>query len=200
MTAAYTSKGSKGRTDYNLQYRYNANGSEYTKSDTVGQNTYQKLTQSGKIKEGLTTFRVRYVGQGSMHFHVLIENGSTWILFGSMLFFVLFWNGVLSVFVYIAWVVPLHTRWLVRHGAVTVGKIVSRRTQRGKGTRYYATYRFREPVSGQDFEREMQLPKESLYWVAEKGMEVTVLYNPLKPKRSLVYELCGYRASGAESR
>jgi len=33
----------------------------------------------------------------------------------------IFWNGVISVFLYIAWVVPIRQRWLVRHGDATLG-------------------------------------------------------------------------------
>ena len=37
------------------------------------------------------------------------------------------------------------------------------------------------------------LPGKAQYGAAHQGGAVTVLFDPLKPRRALVYELCAYR-------
>jgi hypothetical protein len=197
VTEAHTGKTSKGRTSYHITYRYRIGEREHTKSDSVAVSTYAAVSDPGKIEEGVAKVRMRYIELGSLHYHLLVEGDFAWKPF-SLLFAVLFWNGIVSIFVYAAWVAPIRNRWLVRHGAATVGKIVSRRMVRGKGTSYYATFTFREPASGQEFKRVMRLPGELKYEVAQEGRAVTVVYDPSKPKRSLVYELSGCRVADVE--
>jgi hypothetical protein len=198
VTDTHTSRGSKGGTTYHVAYTYSVEGREYSDTDTVRAGTYEAL-RNPKILEGrAATVRVRYLGSGPLHFHVLTQDGSAWGAVGFLLFFVLFWNGLLSVFVYVLWVAPIRQRSLIRNGEVTAGTIVSSRVHRGKGTTYYATFRFRDPERGEEITQEMQVPGEAQHSALKPGFEVTVLYDPSKPKRATVYEFCGYKVDGAQ--
>jgi len=198
VTEMHTSRGSKGGTTYHVAYTYNADGRDYSDTDSVGAGTYEAIRSPKELEGRAAIIRVRHFASGPLHFHVLTQDGSAWKSAASLLGFVLFWNGVLSVFVYAVWVVPIRQRGLMRHGEVTDGTIVGSRVRSGKATTYYATFRFRDPESGAEITREMQLPGEAQYSAAKPGLEVSVLYDPSRPKRAIAYEFCGYQVDGAQ--
>jgi len=198
VTRAYTSRGSKGGTIYNLTYQYEAGGQQFTKSDTVGAGTYAAVSRPGDLEGRAETVRVRHIGLGSLHYHLMTQEHSAWIAAGQLLLFALFWNGIVSIFVVVLWVMPIRQRNLARHGLATLGTIDGSRMRRGKGVSYFATFRFTDPASGQEISREMQLPGRTQYEAAEEGRVVTVLYDPRNPKRAIVYDLSSYRVAGAE--
>jgi hypothetical protein len=72
------------------------------------------------------------------------------------------------------------------------------RVKHGKTTSYYASFCFTDPASGKELKREMALPGRAEYEAAKSRYAVTVLYNPRRPRRALVYELSGYRVEGAD--
>ena len=104
----------------------------------------------------------------------------------------IFWNGVVSVFLYIAWVVPFRDRWLARHGEATLGAITGKEMHRGKGTTYSVSYEFE--VDGQDYRGKGKVDFAA-YDLTREGMPVTVLFDPSRPKRSLPYELSDFVVS-----
>jgi hypothetical protein len=198
VTRAYTSRGSKGGTTYNLAYQYDAGGRQFTNSATVGAGTYAAVSRPGDLEGHAEMVRVRHIGLGSLHYHLLTQERSAWTAAGQFLLFALFWNGIVSVFVVLLWVMPIRQRSLARHGFATLGTIDGSRVRRGKSTSYYATFRFTDPANGQEISREMQLPGRTHYEEAQAGRAVTVLYDPRKPKRAIVYELSGYRVAEAD--
>jgi hypothetical protein len=133
-----------------------------------------------------------------LHDVQLTESRSVWGQVGQFLFIALFWNGILSVFVTLAWVAPIRRYLLVRNGSVTEGTIVSKRERSGKGMTYYVKFRFRNPEDGTEIEREMTLPGKAAYDAAQHGRPVTVIYSPQNPRRAVIYEFCGYQASDTE--
>jgi hypothetical protein len=197
VVKAYTSHSSKHGTVYHLDYRYHGASREYTNSDTVTANAYAVVNRPGEAEGRAVTVRVRYLELGPVHYHLLLQECSPWKSAGGLLLFAGFWNGVLSVFVHLAWVAPIRNRLLVRHGLATPGTLLSTRESPGKSTTYYAKFRFVDPGTGQEIEREMTLPGRAQYTAARPKQPVTVLYDPRRPKRALVYELSGYRVDGA---
>jgi hypothetical protein len=101
----------------------------------------------------------------------------------------IFWNGVLSVFLYMAWVVPVRQRWLARHGEATPGAITGKDVCRGRGTTYTVSYAFE--VDGTDYRGKCEVTSAA-YQLAREGMAVTVLFDRSRPKRSLPYELSDF--------
>jgi hypothetical protein len=192
------SRGRKGGTVYNVRYRYGIGWRCYTNSASVGWPLFSGLSRPNILEGQQVPVKVRHIQFGPLHYHVFTEAHSAWAEAGPMLLFALFWNGIMSIFVYALWIAPLRLRGLVRHGQAVAGQVVTTRVRRGKSTAYYATFRFTDPENGQEIEREMILPGSAQYDQTRAGMPVTVLYDPRKPKRAVAYELCGYRVVAPE--
>ena len=180
---------SKGETFHVVDYAYRVNGHDYSSSESVSPSVYALNGTS----DGKATVRVRYFGIDGAHYSLIVQGISWWKSIGGMLLMALFWNGILSIFLYIAWIDPIRHRQLMRDGSVTTGTIVGRNISRGKTVRYYAVVRF-----GEDIERHVSISEQD-YEVATEGRPVTVIYDPRKPKRATVYEFSGYTVDGAVS-
>ena len=92
---------------------------------------------------------------------------------------------------YLLWIKPLRTRWLYKYGETASGVVVDKRTQAGKGTRYYISYAFNQPFTGEQLKGEVEVQAAD-YERASINQPVTVLFAPTKPQRSTVYEFGGY--------
>jgi Protein of unknown function (DUF3592) len=193
VLALSTSRSSKGHMTYNVKYRYCIGWRCFTNSASVGSQLFQSLSRPTNLEGAPTPVKVRFISLDRLHYHVFTEEHSAWAEAGPLLLFVLFWNALLSVFVYIIWVAPLRERALLRNGQIVPGEIVSTRERRARGVTYYATFRFTDPSTGQEIKREMTLPSRAKYDEARTGKPVTVIYNPRKPKRAVAYEMSSYR-------
>jgi hypothetical protein len=200
VTRAYTEPTRKGGTIYYINYQYSAGGRVFTNSESVGAATYAAASRPNEAEGRPTTVRVRVLQLGPIHDQQLATGRrSAWRHAGEFLFAALFWNGILSVFVNLAWVSPIRRFLLVRNGNATEGTIVSKRERSGKGTTYYAKFRFRNPENGVEIEREMTLPGQAAYDMVQAGRPVTVIYAPEKPRRAVIYEFSGYEVRDAEA-
>ncbi|MEZ0265192.1 MAG: DUF3592 domain-containing protein, partial [Phycisphaerae bacterium] len=102
--------------------------------------------------------------------------------------------GLLCWALYLGMVVrPRRRRWLYTDGTAVPGTVTGGRVARVKGgTLYYVWYEF-APADGSGRRESKQMvagPEE--YAAALSGRPVTVLYDPGRPKRSVVYEYGGY--------
>jgi len=179
---------SKGGESYRLKFEYQVNGRTKTGSDNVDEAVYQQF-RSAEI----SNITVRYFGLGPLG-HGERYDGNTegrWALVGFMVLWAGFWNGIMSIFWYVLWIKPLRYRWLYKHGVTTTGTVAGKRTRSGKSTRYFISYTYRDPVSGQALNAEI-LVSGAAWNQATAGEPVTVLYAPDKPKRSTIYEYGGY--------
>jgi hypothetical protein len=199
VTKASTHQGSKGGTTYNLKYRYEVAGRQFTNSDSVGYTTYAAVAATGELEGEAGRVRVRCLQLGPYVHHLLIEGRSAWGTTGGLLVFALFWNAIVSVFVTLVWIMPIRRRLLVKNGETTAGTIVSTRTRQGKGTSYYAKFRFRDPRTGGEIERETDAISYEQYQAATSDRPVTVIYSPRNPKRALAYEFCAYTVEGVKT-
>jgi len=198
VTNTRTTHSAKHGTSYLVDYQFSVNDQLYTDSGTVSAQTYAAVTQSHASQDTPATVRIRFCSIGPLRYQLLTQEDSPWRTSDSLLFGALFWNGLLSGFIYFAWVAPIRNRNLVKFGTATRGDILSFRKERGKGGySYYATFTYWDPASGRKLTNEMRLPGIEVYEVAKAGRTVTVLYAPNHPKRSLAYELSGYRVSEA---
>jgi hypothetical protein len=115
--------------------------------------------------------------------------------------FGLFWSTLVGLLVWIFVSSILRARRLVRYGLPTSGVVTEKTIQRGKSTTYYLHYRFiperaenDEAASHSRSAKTMVQKKD--YESAQRGDVVTVLYDPVRPDRSLIYEFADYRAVG----
>jgi hypothetical protein len=190
---------SKRGDTYTLDYRFEADGETRLDSAKVNWSVYQTY-QNPAPDQTNPPVTVHYFGLGPLHHSALRENGSPWPEIGFLTLWAVFWNGVLSVFVYALWVKPIRTRLLYKNGESTAGQLVSKRVRTGKSSSYYVSYRFKDPFSNQDYESEILVWKADDWAQAVEGQPVTVLFAKDNPKRSTVYEFGGYRVEGADSR
>src|SRR5262249_49613065 len=58
-----------------------------------------------------------------------------------------FWNGCLSVFIWMTWIAPWRAKQLVKWGEPVPGTILSKHEIRGKGTSYKISYYFTARIS-----------------------------------------------------
>jgi hypothetical protein len=192
-----TSRGKGTKPYYRVEYAYTVNGGEHTTTETVNADEYNALRVGDqyavRVLESLPDILPQVRGPG----------GSRWRGFAA-LGIALFWNGILSLFVWMAWVVPWRTRQLLRYGSVAAGTVCDKQTRAGSkgGRTYVVRYDYRvvpedsmnPELTAQSLESEMYVTPAD-YEKAEVGKGVTVIYDPRKPKRSLVYEFAEYEAT-----
>jgi hypothetical protein len=117
---------------------------------------------------------------------------------GGIVFGAVFWNGIMSIFVYMLYVRPWRQRWMVRRGLPTAGLVRQVQQWSNKGTKMVRIrYDYAVPAGGHTrggvFSGKMTASGSQVNAVAI-GEIVTVLYNPGRPHRSLVYALADYKA------
>lgn len=109
--------------------------------------------------------------------------------------FALFWNGILSVFVLSICAAPLRERRLIRDGEVAPGRITDKQEVKGKSVERFVLYTFRSG-DGREQTGKMLVKKEE-YEFVKAGDDVTVVFDPARPSRSVVYKYCQYAARDA---
>jgi Protein of unknown function (DUF3592) len=189
-------RGSKGGNRYQVHYAYPVAGIEYAATTNVSAHVYAGLRVGDaypvRVFRPLPTWMPQPRGPGS----------SASMIF-ALPFFALFWNGVLSVFLWMAWVTPWRSWLLMRHGVATAGVVVGKNTRRGSKSSVSRVVQYRYQATREDpgsiattpetFEREMNVTPID-YAAARVDQPVTVIYHPKNPKRSLVYEFAEYEA------
>ncbi|MFL5341449.1 MAG: DUF3592 domain-containing protein [Gemmataceae bacterium] len=185
---------SKGTTHYQVTYSYPVNEIDYIRVLDVNSEQYASL-------EVGQPFPVRVLPAWPRMHPQPLGPDNPWRNMTGMLLLVFFWNGILSIFVWLAWVAPWRLRQLVKYGSAVTGHVFAKETRRGKGTTYFVRYNYVVPpeesadpfVKGQSCEGRMDVTIED-FKAAEEGQAVTVLYDPRKPKRSLIYDFAEYEA------
>lgn len=187
-----TSSQSKGRTYYHYEvaYSYNEGGVRVDDSQVISLG--ERRSPSTRFAVGGTVL-VRHVAVGPFHDSALLLAGdSPFYKVLPIAIFTLFWNGLLTVFLYHLWYLPLLAHWLYRHGDIGRGQVVRRFERKGKGTSYHVDFSF-ESTDGRVASSSMLVSSEALHRSVTEGQPVTVLYDPRKLSRSVVYECGDYR-------
>jgi hypothetical protein len=188
VTRIWTDRGSKGRTRYNAAFTYTLATGPRPSKEIITSAQYQRLYKTAPQDR---TLRIRAIKVGPLFYDKHIDSSATaWSYVVGVWCFSLFWCAVTGVFVYLLYIQPYLQRRLYRSGETTPGKIISKRTQRGKTTTNYLRYAFTLP-DGRQFEKEMPT-KRTLWEIAQIDQPVTVLYSPSNPKRSVVYDYGPY--------
>jgi len=186
VVKAWTARSSKGRTNYHLKYAYDAGGREKTGERTISNRQYGELTgaSTGNI---VLPIQVWTVHLGGFYFdQVVLSDESPWVSVGLTVLFALFWNGVLSIFVYFIWIAPWQEKRLYRWGTPVPGRITAMHTRSGKRISYCLDYEFIQPQLG--LLRKQQPIQGKQYRQAHKGQLVTVLCYPHKKRPAVIYE------------
>jgi hypothetical protein len=195
VVAAREGTDDDGDPVYTLEYQYRAGGGEHRGSSTVSREVYRRLADGGVVR--VVTFPpAPGIGSG-----IAGDSGrGTRILF--MFLFALFWNGILSVFVWQLWVAPALHRRLYRVGTAAAGTVTGKKVVAGDDSdTCMIHYRFAadgDAVAPGMVEGSMAVRREDYDGVRE-GDQLTVLYSPGRPRRSILYRFGEYDvARGAE--
>jgi len=185
MLDTYTSK---GKTYYRTTYRYSVSGNAQTKESDISADEHARLSN---LPEASRTIPVRVLAVGSWRYaEVCIGSAGILKQLGLVTLITVFWNCILSVFLWIAYVAPWRRRQLYRWGVPAPGVVTGIRISRGKSTTYYVEYRF-ITLEGAAHTGSHQVRKTD-FDQAQPGMEVTVLHQEGRGKPSVVYEYGGY--------
>lgn len=177
-----------GDPTYVLEYTYRADGGEYRGSSSVSRETFRRVSDGGVVR--VVTFPpAPGIGAGIAGD---TANGRN-LLFLTL--FALFWNGILSVFVWQSWVAPAIHRRLYRVGTPSTGTVTAKKVVSGEDSVTH-TVRYRFPLGGDASAPGMAEGKMAVrdaeYGLLREGDEVTVLYLPRRPSASTLYRFGEY--------
>ncbi len=178
----FTTRGSKGSTSHHVRFSFVTDGGLVVGKSQISAANYSALPEHGSLPvvylPVLPQYTADYMPEGDRF------PANTWAIGG----FGLFWNGLLSVFVYLLYIAPWRRKWLVKNGEETTGRVVSKGTRRGsKGGTFYDVH-YSYLVMGQSFQGKESVPK-SVYEATTEGGPVDVVFDPAKPKRSVAVTL-----------
>jgi len=173
-------------TVYHVGYEYDADGMHRKGDLSCSRSQYNALNDPAR-NQTPQSVQIRSLHLLGRHWHEALlpgESGSRRIWF--YVFFALFWNSVLSVFVYLFWVGPWRERRLYRWGTPVPGRIASKRNESGENTSYYLDYEFIQPQLG--MQRKKQSVTSDRFNAAGVGQLVTVLCYSNKKSPTAIYE------------
>jgi hypothetical protein len=183
----------KGHTSYYVDYTYLADGKSYTERIGVSAERYGQLSPGA-------TLAVKSFHIGNLGTSVVVDPiGVALKSLGMLFVWSAFWNGIVSIFFWQLYVLPLRRRWLAKNGQAIWGKIVWKDTRSVKGGKtYYLRYAYYF-ASGIHNTSEFAVSRRE-YDGAEIDQKVLVLYSPQKPKLSILYGFGDYFALDAYGR
>lgn len=199
VTHLHTKRGSKGSIAYNVAYTYPLGGQSYLAKTTVGSADYATL-QVG------STLQVKVLAlTPDWNTIPVVPNNSGYKDAWLKVPFALFWNGILLVFYIALYGALFKSKKLVSDGVAVIGEIQDKTTRRQKTTTYVISYAYIadpaiSPANGgvawgaiTPLQKEMRVSKP-IYDQLNKGDWVTVLYDPKKPSKSILYLASSHEA------
>ena len=173
------------KTTYTLHYVYTVEGQEYAAGTTVTAEAY------AAHKEG-QAIPLRVLPWSPLAHWVRLPGASPGASVLAMWFGAVFWNGIMSIFLYMVWVRPWLQWRLVRWGELTSGIVRDVRStpQKGGGLSYTIRYEYASSPTLNEPEQLYTRSASSNSTAAatvKVGDVVTVLYDPKRPKRSVPY-------------
>ena len=186
----------KNGDSYTLAYTYKLNGTTKSSTRSITDAQFAQLLGGERPRTDRATvhipIRVRTAGVGPwVYAEPILDGDEQWRSFALLVVGALFWNAILSIFVWFAWISPWRTRRLYRMGTPVEGKITGKGMHSTKRTTFYDLgYEFTAADVGHV--KATQTVRRWLWTSAERGQEVTVLYWPGKKKPSIIYEYGDY--------
>lgn len=197
---------------YNIEIEYKFNDENCDEKLTISKQEYKQYEVGSSVDvrflpalRGITQ-SVKPAGEGA---YKSIDLATV----GFYIFFAVFWNALLSVFVLILYVAPVVNWWLLRYGAVCPGRIQHKSSHSDSDSTTYKIDYVYAPgkKSPTTFEQGVQFSSGTpgktqvtsstsvahSVWLRQKeGQDICVLYSPRWPSIHCVYEFsdCEIRA------
>ena len=175
------------RTNYHIRYAYDVNGDHRAAERSCSEAEYQVIPDPARAQPP-PTIEIRGLSVLGHYFHeAMLPGESRWAEIGALAGAALFWNGILSVFVYLLWILPWREKQLYRWGTPVPGRITGKHTRTGKSVSYYLDYEFISPRWGV-LKRQQTIAGQQYYHQTHPGQLVTILCYPQKKRPSVIYE------------
>lgn len=190
VTKKTESKSKSGRT-YHIAYTFEVDGAEYGGRLNVDADSYA-AAEEGQAVEVRVFDPTRHEGSWP---RIAGDNRLSEV--GGAAFAAVFWNGILSMFLWQVYVRPWREWRLIRHGTATLGRVreVSPCTigKNGAGLRIRYEYG-NELLDAAGLQTGTVRVRQSEHPDVRAGDVLTVLYDLARPRRSLAYKFAAYRA------
>jgi len=166
-------------TNYYVDYDYMLDGADHTDSQSVNWQTYDD-TSEGQIFRGKAM---------KLWGHYFSETELSDVRAGAMKGLAI--AGVwIVVLLGIGWQYWIRRRFLVQNGTAIASAITDKTIVRGKSSAYFIHFTF-EAREGGSFSGKTVTTRKN-YDQAQVGQMITVIYDPMKPKRNMAYEYCDF--------
>jgi hypothetical protein len=187
----FETQGKKGPY-YSAEYVYVVDQAQYEGRVSLDANEYAAIREGQAI-----TVKVYKPGADFGHWPGVASYSPLGEV-GGIAFAAVFWNSIMSIFIYMLYVRPWRLRQLVRWGRTTEGIVRGIRRWTNKGTKYVKIrYEYVVPPDenspGGVFSGGTT-GSASFGETIKVGSVVTVLYSPRRLKRNLLYALADFKA------
>jgi hypothetical protein len=181
----------KGGHWYDVNLHYDFDGRRITEDHDTFSNEVGQRTRVGDAIDGRAV---------SVFGHVFMLRRAGDVRSTTILFLVvgIFCNGLMSIFYYLAWVLPIRRRWLAKYGQEARGRVTGRKVFYGRSAAYTVRYTF-HTADGRQIDAKSGVSAEG-FKAARLDGAVTVLYNPRRPRHSLPYEFSDLIVTGPAMR
>jgi uncharacterized protein DUF3592 len=183
-------------TAYVVRYQYSVGASRYSDEQSIPQELYDKLQLASPIRIHVAALGSWRLSEMDVSWHAYAV--MRWVLW----MIAAIWSVIITTLIRKNWTGP---RWLVRHGEPVVGRIVSKTapsnetiksfrviSDRQKTPEYFVSYEY-QPSFGPPLNSKMPVSRKQ-FDAIEPGSQVVVLYDPVKPQRTIIYDLCDFQA------
>lgn len=182
-TESHFTSGRHGGWTYRIKFVYTENGRELSDRQTTSFRRFRSAHAGDPVQ-------VHAIDIGNWHYDELDMTsgdyvGTRWFIW----LWVLIWNGGI---LFILRAILITPRRLIRDGKPVIGQITGKQMVRGKSTSFYLKYTY-QPEGTEPLNRQMSVNR-STYDQAVENTDVVVLYDPERPKRSLIYQYSPYQA------
>jgi len=176
----WTSRGSKGSTNYHLKYSYELGGQFHTNTRSVSKSQYDQLSPQVTLD-----VRTREVG-GHLFDEAFLPGEWLWKPVWLAVLIAAIINGIAGLIIYFVLFVPMQHKRLCREAKPTMGQITRMHSSSGKTTTYYLDYQWDHPGLG---DRTATMTVTSDRWHrAQVGERVSVLCFPNRKRPTVIYE------------
>lgn len=110
--------------------------------------------------------------------------------------FAIFWNGMGLWIIYAVLSSACRERAVLAGGDIAVGRVTGKKIVKGKHTSYLLMVAY-NAGNGDEHSTKASVTRRE-HDAANVGDEVTVFYDPARPRRGVVYEYCPYAVRGLE--
>lgn len=183
---------SKTRLSYSIKFKYKVDGKEYSGTQAVSEDIWNSLPEGQTVTVNTNRLAPAFEPsiEGTRSDLFVIPFATLWATMWCGIMYAIVWNAIEP---------PLRSRSLCINGKAVKGELVKIEVRTGRSTSHIAHYTYAaidrstgrtSPVS---FKRKFRC-KSKFVGLLQEGQPVTVLYDPAKPGKSIVYQLGEYAA------